>query len=322
MNLYLGIDGGGTSTRAVLVNERGEILGQGKAGPSNIHNVGTKASGSALLEATQAAFAAAGIPRRAAVWAFLGTAAIKAPQDAEAMEEVARPLALAENVRVVTDAENVLAGGLLGRPGIVLISGTGSVAYGRNARRETAACGGWGYFLGDEGSGVDLGKRAVQAVARAADGLGPETAFTRTILADLGLDNPHRISHRIYIKGFSPQEFASLAPRVIEAARQNDEVARRIVQEAVEALTGLVRNLAQRLFADEPVEIVLSGGIARSGPVLQPLLEAHILRSVPGSRIVEPALEPVLGAALNALQAAGIDLVAARASLQRSALAS
>ena len=174
MNLYLGIDGGGTRTRAVLVDAHGGIHGEGEAGPANYHNVGLEGAAAALRRAAENAWQAAGRPFDAAAACFAGLAGIKAGIDFSRLSDVAATvgLALPGRITVANDLHNALAGGLAGRPGVALIAGTGTNCLARDASGATFMCGGWGWLLDDRGGGIGLALAGLRAATRAADGRG------------------------------------------------------------------------------------------------------------------------------------------------------
>jgi len=305
--IVLGIDGGGTSTRALLADHTGTVLGTGRSQGSNPNNLPREKCRSHLAQAFTGACAAAG-HQGAVDQVFMGAAGIKDETDARAMQElVAESLNLPlERIRVANDLLNSLAGGLAGRPGIALIAGTGSHCLGRNAAGRTSTCGGWGWLMCDVGSGHFLGQRALQVVVRAADGRGPETSLSAAVLGELGIEAPSALLRRVYDPSVGPAGIAALARLVLDAARSGDAVARGILQEGADGLAALVQQVGQRLFPGAPPEVVLTGGVALSGVPYQPMINQSIADRLPGARISPPELPPEAGAVLNALDLAGI----------------
>lgn len=305
--IVLGIDGGGTSTRALLADGTGTVLGTGRSRGSNPNNLPRETCRAHLAEAFAGACAAAG-HRGPVDHVFMGAAGIKDDTDALVMQElVAESLGLpSERIRVANDLLNSLAGGLAGRPGIALIAGTGSHCLGRNSRGETATCGGWGWLMCDVGSGHFLGQRALQAVVRAADGRGPATSLSVAVLNELGIDAPSALLRRVYDPSVGPAGIAALARLVLDAAREDDAVARDILREGADGLALLVQRVGQRLFSGASPGVVLTGGVALSGEPYQPLITQSIQGLLPGARVQPPELPPEAGAVLNALGLAGI----------------
>ena len=307
MDLYLGIDGGGTHTRAVLVDARGAVRGEGEAGPSNYHNVGLAAAGASLRAAAERAWAAADRPFGPASACFAGLAGVKAAVDIARMTAAAESAGLARpgSITVANDLHNALAGGLAGQPGIALIAGTGTNCLGRDARGATFMCGGWGWLLDDAGGGVGLALSGLRAAARAADGRAPATTLLPAALAFFGLAEADELLARLYAPPITPDQLAPFAEVVTRLAAEGDDTALRLLDHGAHALAALVAGAAAKLDFPRGPAVVLLGGCARSGAPYQPRIEAAIRAALPGARIVEPIYEPRHGAALNALRVAG-----------------
>jgi len=305
---FLGMDVGGTTTRAVLVNAEGRVAGVGQAGSANPHNVGEAMSRTRLAEAATAAWAATGEAFQPARHAFLGCAGVKSRHEICAMRAVAEGegLAAAGDVTVENDLSNALSGGLSGRPGIALISGTGSNCLGRDQRGNAFMCGGWGWLLDDEGGGFGLALAAVKAVARAADGRSRATSLSPAVLAFFGISEPNDLLACFYIRKWTPADIAEFAPVVMRHAAEGDAVAKGILASGARALAALVTGTLHALdFSDMP-EVVLLGGCGRSGSPYQDLIERELRTTCPGIRLVEPEGSPLAGAALNTLNAGGV----------------
>src|SRR2546423_13077785 len=169
---FLGVDGGGTKTHAVLLDEHERLLGEGFAGPSNPLRVGVASAAAAVREAIDGACDAAGVRRADIAACEVGLAGVRRSDLRERMRDSLTSLGIS-SLEVVTDADIALYGATNGAPGVVLIAGTGSICCGRNARGKRVCAGGWGPLAGDEGGGSWLGRRALQAVAQAAGTRGP-----------------------------------------------------------------------------------------------------------------------------------------------------
>jgi N-acetylglucosamine kinase-like BadF-type ATPase len=180
---------------------------------------------------------------------------------------------------VVNDALVALAAGASDGPGIVLISGTGSIVYGRSARGLAARAGGFGRIFGDEASGYWLGRRALQAVARASDGRGPATRLTPLVLAHFGVTRAFDLVAHVNTRVSEHGLVSALAPLVDEARAQGDGVATAILREAAEELLGAAQSVADRLaMRDDPFAFVLAGGVFKATP----WLASELLRRLPG----------------------------------------
>jgi glucosamine kinase len=305
--IWLGIDGGGTKTRALLADATGKVLGLGRSGSSNLNLFACDEVAISLREATTAAFSAAGLSPQPVVAAYLGVAGLKDEQDAVRYRGVMCQAGLADpnSCHAANDLENALAGGLSGRVGIALIAGTGSHCLGRDAQGRTVTCGGWGWLMDEVGSGYFLGKRGLQTLVRAEDGRGEPTLLRDRILNHLGVATAGALLHRIYSTRMGPTEIASLAPLVVAAASEGDAVAGQILAEGADGLAVLVQKVAEALFSGNKVEVVLVGGVALSGPPYQTALTERIERRVPGAIVKVPELSPEAGAILNARRASG-----------------
>lgn len=308
VKVYLGIDGGGTRTRAVLVDAGGVVLGEGEAASSNYHNVGLSGAITCIQEAAENAWKDAGRCPRVPDGAFLGCAGIKSAVDVARYTSAAETagIAPAGELTVANDLHNALMAGLEGRPGVALIAGTGTNCLGRDATGSTFMCGGWGWLLDDMGGGFGLALAALRASVRAADGRAPETRLLPAALAFLGLSEPDEMLARLYVEKWTPDELAAFAPVVIRLADSGDATASKVLRDGATALSELVAQTARALSFSKGPEVVLLGGCARSGAPYQPLVEAAIRSACPGARLVDCSLSPVHGAALNALHAAGI----------------
>ncbi|MCU1437043.1 MAG: hypothetical protein JWP66_130 [Naasia sp.] len=302
MTLVLGVDAGGTSTRAAIADGSGRILGSGSAGPGNLDDAGPAGTAAAIAEATDAARRAAGIaPGTTFDAAMLGVAGVVSETDRAAVRDAVQShrLAPAERLEVDHDCRVALAGGLSGRPGIVLIAGTGSAAFGFDAEGQRWRAGGWGGLLGDEGGSYRIAVDALRAVTMAIDGRGPATALTGVLLAALDAADPDDLMHRVHLEGRGRAGIASLAPLVLREAEAGDGVAIDLLDTAAGDLAALVAAVRRRLGFVAPVEAVYVGGLFTADAVLRRVRSALAERA-PDVRLVAPEQDPVVGACLLA----------------------
>jgi N-acetylglucosamine kinase-like BadF-type ATPase len=252
-----GVDGGGSKTLAVVTDQSGRERGRATAGSSNYTVVGGDEAAAQITRAVTEAVRKAGgkLPLRSA---WVGLSGVDRPGAREQLAPLLQPLA--GELRLTNDAE-LISGALPNRVGVVLIAGTGSIALGRNGDGKTARAGGWGHLIGDEGSGYDLGRRAISAAAQAADGRGPETALLDAVLRHWQLDDPMAMIGRVY-GSFDKAEIAALSSLVFAAARDGDLVAREIVATAASELATAVIAVTDRLrFPDGTLALALAGGL-------------------------------------------------------------
>ena len=220
------------------------------------------------------------------------------PQDKNAYS---RELVRSARYKITHDAEIALAGATAGEPGIIVIGGTGSMAFGRNARGQTARAGGWGYVFGDEGGGFDLTRRALRAALRAEEGWGPATALRQLLLEASGAADANDLLHRFYVD-FDRVSIAGMAKLVTQAAEQGDDVAQNILRDAAGELAILVEGIYRNLFR-EPVPVATIGGVFRSLRLRNEFAER--VRESIGCRVTPPRYGPAAGALLEALRLDG-----------------
>ena len=292
------MDGGQSSTTAVIGDETGRILGTGVSGPCN--HVGSVDGRLKFLAAMQgclaAAYLQAGLDPLRVRFASACLGFSGGPVDKQAITE---ELISAERLFVTTDAWIALSGATYGEPGIIVIAGTGSIAFGRNAQGQTARAGGWGYIFGDEGGAFDIVRQALRAALRAEEGWGPATALRQTLLDATGGTSINDILHRLYTSDFPRDRIAALAPLVDQAANAGDKIARGILGEAASELAGLARAVRRQLFLlSGAVRVAYIGGVFRSS-----LVREGFQRRIPSGPALHP---PAVGALIEAYRAVNL----------------
>ncbi len=292
----LGVDGGGSKTLAVIVNERGEEIGRGLSGSANYNMVGLEEAMKHVYAAVEQAARVAHceIPLRKA---WLGLSGLDRQADYDLIYP--RVQNLAELVQLSNDGELLLAG-LEKSIGVVLISGTGSIALGRDAGGQKARSGGWGHILGDEGSGYTIAQQALQAVVRAYDGRGPQTTLRERILRAWNLQTMDELIGEIYGEP-GKAKIASLASAVLLTARSGDQVAASIAQHAARELALAVNAVCQRLeFPEHEIPLALGGGLLLNEADFCTQVIRHIRHYQPIGQ-VELVAQPTLSAARAAM---------------------
>jgi N-acetylglucosamine kinase-like BadF-type ATPase len=306
-SFVIGIDGGGTSTRAALLGFDGKLLAEGQSGSSNIDDVGVQVAEQNIDRAVAAAEAQSGLERQPAPAIFLGMAGVTSAADREHIRQIARNLKLAPDAAIGVDhaCRAALAGGLSGRPGIVQIIGTGSSCYGRTTDGRNWMAGGRGHLVSDEGSGCWMGLQAIRAAVRAHDGRAPHTPLLDGVLAALNINEIDDVLNRLYVVGISRADLAALAPMVVREAMAGDEASLGIVQRGADDVSELVAAVACKLDMVDP-EVCIVGGLLNTGPLIFDSYLAAILRRVPTAQVKTAEQAPVMGAAILALELAGI----------------
>jgi glucosamine kinase len=293
---FLGVDGGQTSTTAVIGDDSGHVLGIGRGGPvgpADFMDAVTTSLGAACSEA---GLAASPVRFASACLGFSG-----GPADKQAI--LGQVLA-SDRVLVIDDATIALTGALAGEPGIVVIAGTGSIAFGRNAQDQTARAGGWGYLFGDEGGGFWIVREAMRAALRSEEGWGSPTALRAMFLDATGARSMNDLMHRCYTAEFPRARIASLSLVVNCAVENGDLVAREILSGAASELARLAHAIQDQLFTlGDAVRCAYVGGVFHSRTLL-----AHFrdeLGRKPGLLASPPIHSPAIGALLEAYRAAG-----------------
>lgn len=295
MRYVIGIDAGGTKSVGLLADESGTILREARGGGANLRAHGELGVEKSLFQVLDALN-----PPQAVDALCLGIAGVARETDQELVRDLLRRLGIRRAVRIVTDAEVALVAGAPDRHGIVLVAGTGSIAYGVDASGKSARSGGWGYLLGDEGSAFWLGHAAVRAGIRAADGRGPATTLFDRICAQLELHEPARLVEWFYDQELSRTRVAQLARLVEESAAEGDETAQDLLDQAARHLARAARAVERQLDFPTPYPLVLSGGAFRACPSLIRRLEAR-LDDLPKAEVVRLEAEPATGAVTMAL---------------------
>ena len=294
---YLGIDGGGTKTHAVITDSECRVLGEGYSGAANPLRIGLEEALSHIEQAVADACAQAGIEIGDIDSGCAAIAGINHPIHYHTMKDALDEALSVGGLELVTDARAALEGALDGKPGVVVIAGTGSIAIGVNADGQQARAGGFGPTLSDEGSGYYIAQRALKAVVSSFDGRSPGTTLAERICRRLGVSDPSDLPGVIYNSDSEPVDIAPLAELVDEAAREGDEVARQILSAAGRELGRLAASVIDKLdLHSSAFRVACVGSVFRSGEVvLEPLREA-VSRIAPQAEIGPPLYPPAIGA--------------------------
>lgn len=295
--LVLGIDGGGTKTRAVIADDKQNILGEGVAGPSNPLRVGVHDAVNHICEAVDMVCDEAGVRRKDILSVEVGLAGVRRQDIRERMRDNLIETLGIEPLEVVTDAEIALYGATNGAPGLVVIAGTGSICCGVNAKKKRACSGGWGPIAGDEGSGFSIARRALQSIAQASDGRGRKTILSESAREYFRANTIEDIAMAIYAPRMKHERIAGFARCVIDAARRGDKVACVITSDAGRELASLsVAVIKQLGMMRDKFQIAYVGSIFKAGEILvNPMLEA-IHEIAPKAYLAPPQLDPAIAA--------------------------
>jgi glucosamine kinase len=296
-----GIDGGGSKTRVILADIDGNHLADVVGGGSAMAPGRGDHSAEVIASLVRMAMNEAGINEGRPRILVAGVAGVGRLMESRALAGALEDLEIADEVVVQGDGEIALTDAFGSGAGIILISGTGSIAYGRSPARVLARCGGWGPAFGDEGSGAWIGRKALAIVASAADGREPETALTGAILTAAQVNEPQELIP--WGIAATPRELAALAPVVFNAASAGDARANALVGLAVEELVLHIRALALKLFGDDraAIPVAFSGGLLHKGSFIRKKLEQRLKSAVPGAQVRAAEILAARGAVKTAL---------------------
>jgi glucosamine kinase len=300
--IVVGIDGGGTRTRAMVADEHGTTLASVEGGPSAVRPGEAERSAAVIAAVVADALRMAGVSDGVPAVLCVGAAGAGREAERQALWQALIGRDLADDVVIHADATIALDDAFGDGAGILLIAGTGSVAYGRGPTGTLARCGGWGPVFGDEGGGVWIGRRALSVVTAAADGREPETALSGAVITAAEVTSPDDLI--AWAAAAGPAGLASLAPVVLQCADMGDIRANALAAFAAEELVLHVRTLARVLFTDEraAAPVACAGGLLDRGSPLRTRVEHRLKSAVPGAVLDPREVVPARGAVRVALR--------------------
>jgi N-acetylglucosamine kinase-like BadF-type ATPase len=290
--IFLGIDGGGTKTSCVIGDET-SLLGAGTSGGSNVVRVGERQARESLGAAIRQACAAANVNPTQIQRTCAGIAGGARPE----IDGVVRRMLsefVSGQIEVVGDMVIAMEAAFGGGPGVIVIAGTGSIAYGRNSKGETARAGGWGFAISDEGSGHWIGRSAVAVCMRDHDeGRAASSALLENIMKAWSVDS----REQLVLTANKSADFAALAPAVMFAADAGDATARNVLTQAGAELAILAGIVIRRLFGDAvAVPVALSGGVFRNSALVRQVFDTSLRIAYPQASLNTGVIDPVSGA--------------------------
>jgi N-acetylglucosamine kinase-like BadF-type ATPase len=316
MSYVLGIDGGGSKTVCVLMDDMGKVLGRGTGGASNYQSVGVEAAiqsiHSAIYTAANEALKSTEIITIKAI--CLGLAGVGRPADIQIIKGIVKELQnsswlpiiwelQSSNIIICHDALIALVGGVGDDVGIVVAAGTGSIVFGRNPQGETHRVGGWGHILGDEGSAYKIAVSGMQAALKSYDGREKVTSLIDGFKQHLRLESIEELIEIIYRRGWGVREIAALAKIVDLAAASGDELANQIIDDAVKELVKATSTVIHKIFMENSnIEIVTVGSVWQGKSQIRDRFAASILHDFPLVRVILPKHDPAYGAGLLAMK--------------------
>ncbi|MEP6492822.1 MAG: BadF/BadG/BcrA/BcrD ATPase family protein [bacterium] len=307
--IVIGIDGGGSKTHAVVADDQGQTIAE-MVGPGSAVRPGqADHSANVIADVVRDALASCEMTHVTPRALCVGVAGAGREIERQQLWQALVSRDLAAELVIHSDFSIALDDAFADGPGVLMISGTGSVAFGRGPTGTTARCGGWGPVCGDEGSGAWIGRRALSVVTAAADGREPETALTGALLTAAQVNETADLIG--WAADATPAKLATLAQVVLSVADSGDLRANAIVSLAVEELVLHVRSLARQLFGDEraSLPLALSGGMMTRGSTLRKRFEHRIKTAIPGAQLRSDPVVPARGAVRAALRVVGEAMV-------------
>ncbi len=301
MKYIIGMDGGGTKTHCIITNIAGEILYECNGGASNFLVQGTSPVSNTLLNLIENCTNHLQINISDIQSVLLGTTGAGRRVDAEKLENDFNTFLKSKdihlnNFRVESDARVALEGAFSGNPGSILIAGTGSIMFGKDSKGNIYRVGGFGRFLGDEGSGFVIGRKGLVAVSKAFDGRGEETLLTKLAYEKFNIDSPEVLITEIYKNNF---DIASAARIVIEAADEGDKAALNIIEVESDELALHIKAMKNKI--NEPVlNVSFIGGIISNENIYSKMLRSKIKKYIQNVVVKQPDYSPAYGAVIMA----------------------
>jgi glucosamine kinase len=304
--IVIGVDGGGTKTRIWVADERGQQLGSAEGPASAVRPGEAERSADVIVAATREALASCEMTHVTPKVLCVGVAGVGREPDRQALWQALAARDVADEIVVHADAAIALDDAFGDGAGILLIAGTGSVAFGRGPTGATSRCGGWGPVCGDEGSGAWIGRRALSIVTASSDEREPPTALIGAVLTAAQVDDVNGLVG--WAATATPADLATLASVVARVADNGDRRANSLLSMASEELVLHVRTLARQLFGDEraSVPVALAGGLLAPGAPLRKRVEHRLKAATPGAQIRAEEVVAVRGAVRGALRYLGV----------------
>jgi glucosamine kinase len=304
MPFFLGIDGGGTKTRCIVGDEKSQ-LGSGSSSSSKVQRVGEACARDALAAAVHEACIQARISPRQITRSCAGITGAARPEIASVIHDLMTNI-VGGQFEIIGDVEVAFEDAFGNGPGLIVIAGTGSIAYGRNTKGETARAGGWGYAISDEGSGHWIGLETVRASLREHD-RGQPTELLKELVEKLGAKDFEDFIVRVNAN--PAVDFAPLFPTVLAAADSGDAIATEILIHAGRELADLAGIVIERLFREQSISVATHGGVLASSAIVKKSFSQELKSRYPRAVCLEREVDPARGA----LERARREFKAARA---------
>jgi len=298
---FIGLDGGGTKTKCVITDYNLNVLFQCSGGPSNFLIIGTGKVSETILKLITTCTEKMNVANEKLEAVLIGTTGAGRVNDANKLKKSFDNYVKSNNINiknffVESDARIALEGAFSGSAGSILIAGTGSIMYGKNRKGDMHRVGGFGRYIGDEGSGNCLGRMGLNAVAKVFDGRMEDTSLVGLVADKFNITNTQELITEVYSNDFP---LADVAPLVIEAAENNDSICLEIINSNIDELILHIKAMHKKL--DEKIlKLSFIGGTITTSNFYSKKFREKITNSLPYVKIQSPELEPAIGAALLA----------------------
>lgn len=305
MGYVIGIDGGATKTLLKIADLQGKLLSVCEGNPSNINSMSKEDIVYNLTSLIETAISKLGESKANCKAICLGTAGAGRDEEKNILKEIIKSIGFeaCDNIIIADDAITALYAGNCEGKGIVLISGTGSICYGRNEHGKRYRCGGWGHIIGDEGSGYYIAIRALNLIMKSFDGREKETILTSIILRQAGLSKPEDIINYVYRSGKGKKEIAALAKCVDEAYLKGDALAKEILDDASMQLYLCTKTVIDKLdFSNKPLKVIINGSVITKNQYINNKYSRLIKENYPFAEVKKMENDSAWGAVLIALK--------------------
>lgn len=300
MKYVIGIDGGGTKTLAYLGNLKGEIIATTSSGPSNYHSIGINRTKQSLTQIVKTLCEYKDINIEDLEIVSLGLAGVDRPDDKEIVTKIIESIVPKSKIMLHNDVVSELVGANGKGYGIITISGTGSISYGIDSKGKSVRSGGWGHIVGDEGSGYDIGRKALVSILRAYDKRDKETVLTEKVLDFLNLKSVNDIIGYVYNKDITREHIAKIAPIVLSGANENDIASKNILNEAVDSLVEITETVINQLEFENTISLTYGGGILKKNKYVQNRFIEAIKMKIDKVNVTQPQFDGAIGSLLIA----------------------
>lgn len=303
MDYIIGIDGGGTKTVLKIADLEGNLIIENIGSSCNINSIGEAAVLSMLKELIDSTITKLKIKLEQVKLICIGTAGVDTDKDKFILKQMIRATGFKNKIVVTNDSEIALYGGVGGEEGIILISGTGSICYGRNAEGKSKRAGGWGHLIGDEGSGYYIGINAIKKIVKGYDGIEQETVMADLILEHLKLKNAEDLIEFVYRSGAGKAEIAALAKLVDEAYKKGDSLAEEILLKSAFELFLCSKAVIDYLnLNNKDIILAVNGSVITKNKFVYSEFNRLIKNNYPRIRVSKMKYDAAWGAVLLAMQ--------------------